>query len=69
MIHEEFYKLAGEYAKKHVDGCLPKNMAKDKKEIVQGNVLKTDNLNLEKRVELSNDLAKSDDYATFKILK
>jgi hypothetical protein len=40
MIHEEFYKLAGEYAKKHVDECLPKNMAKDKKETVQGNVLK-----------------------------
>ena len=29
----------------------------------------TENLNIEKRVELSNDLAKSDDYATFKILK
>lgn len=28
-----------------------------------------DNLGLEKKVELSNDLAKSDDYATFKILK
>jgi hypothetical protein len=40
MIYEEFYKLAGEYAKKHVDECLPKNMAKDKKETVQGNVLK-----------------------------
>jgi hypothetical protein len=29
----------------------------------------TDNLNLEKKVELSEDLAKCNDYATFKILK
>ena len=40
MIHKEFYKLAREYAEKHVNECLPKNMAKDKKETVQGNVLK-----------------------------